>query len=78
MGADTQDRGFGYALRRRDDVDIVCTTVGAGVVWGWFAEKWGSICVSIVSVYGGIRGAVLSVYCQYLGVSSWKFWRILR
>ena len=37
----------------------------------------GSICVSIVSVYGGVRVAVLSVYCQYLGVFSLKFWRIL-
>ena len=26
--------GFGYALRRRDDVDIVCTTGGATVSLG--------------------------------------------
>ena len=39
-------------------------------VRGGRGECGASIGFSIVSVYGGGRGAVLSVYCQYLGVFS--------
>ena len=37
---------------------------------GGLEEILGSIGFSIVSVYWGGEGAVLSVYCQYLGVFS--------
>ena len=43
---------------------------------GCFAEEWGSIGFSMFSVCGVGEGAVLSVYCQYVGVFRGNFWRI--
>ena len=43
---------------------------------GCFAEEWGSIGFSMFSVCGVGEGAVLSVYCQYVGVFRGIFWRI--
>ncbi len=42
---------------------------------GDFWEDWGIFGFSIVSVYGGGRGAVSSVYCQYVGVFGEDVWR---
>ena len=63
-------------LRRRDDVDIVCTTVGAAGGWGRFGEHWVQYVFSMWGWGGSSFVSILSVCWSIWGEFLEDMWRV--